>query len=136
MTYLLFLEKQLTDLATFISKLPVLDPSEAWSYDSGSDCYVATSETARTKKVPKAFEASPATDKHPAQVQVFNEDVLVGYWKSTKQSGAIPLSERNAMAERCSRLKEAVVRTREEANGIEVTDVSVAKLILDKIFGI
>ena len=30
MTYLLFLEKQLTDLHTFVKKLPVLDAAESW----------------------------------------------------------------------------------------------------------
>src|SRR5262249_23174404 len=38
-TYLLFLEKQLVDLHTFIKKLPVLDASESWSFDSAADCW-------------------------------------------------------------------------------------------------
>ena len=33
-TYLLFLEKQLTDIHTFIRKIPVLDSSETWALDS------------------------------------------------------------------------------------------------------
>ncbi len=32
-TYLLFLEKQLVDMNTFIKKLPVLDASESWTFD-------------------------------------------------------------------------------------------------------
>jgi len=35
-TYLLFLEKQLTDLRTFVDKLPVLDPSVVWLQDPSS----------------------------------------------------------------------------------------------------
>src|ERR1700761_3880512 len=31
-THLLFLEKQLKDIETFLSKLPTLDPSEVWTY--------------------------------------------------------------------------------------------------------
>ena len=31
-TYLLFLEKQLVDMHTFIRKLPTLDPSETWTF--------------------------------------------------------------------------------------------------------
>src|SRR5262245_11612162 len=38
-TYLLFLEKQLTDLHTFIAKLPVLDAAESWSFDDAADCW-------------------------------------------------------------------------------------------------
>src|ERR1044072_294916 len=33
-TYLLFLEKQLIEIRTFLEALPVLDPSESWHYDS------------------------------------------------------------------------------------------------------
>ncbi len=33
-TYLLFLEKQLVDLHTFVKKLPVLDASETWNFDA------------------------------------------------------------------------------------------------------
>ena len=32
-TYLLFLEKQVVDLETFVTKLPSLDPSEVWEAD-------------------------------------------------------------------------------------------------------
>ena len=37
--YLLFLEKQLTDLHTFVRKLPVLDASEAWNLDPSTDAW-------------------------------------------------------------------------------------------------
>ena len=37
-TYLLFLEKQLVDLHTFVKKLPVLDASETWVFDASADC--------------------------------------------------------------------------------------------------
>src|SRR4051794_1872364 len=38
-TYLLFLEKQLADMHTFVKKLPTLDPAEAWEYDQAADCW-------------------------------------------------------------------------------------------------
>ena len=40
-TYLLFLEKQLTDVHTFVAKLPLLDPAEEWedSVDAVSGCW-------------------------------------------------------------------------------------------------
>jgi hypothetical protein len=31
-----------------------------------------------------------ATEKHPAQVEVYHEDVVVGQWKTVKFSGALP----------------------------------------------
>jgi hypothetical protein len=38
-TYLLFLEKQLTDLHTFVTKLPVLDAGESWVFEQAADCW-------------------------------------------------------------------------------------------------
>src|SRR5688572_15543780 len=38
-TYLLFLEKQLTDLHTFVKKLPTLDAAESWSFNESADCW-------------------------------------------------------------------------------------------------
>src|SRR5688500_7214775 len=71
-TYLLFLEKQLVDLHTFIKKLPVLDPSETWTLDASADCWATEPvQTLRTKKVPRNHVKAEATDKHPAQVEVY-----------------------------------------------------------------
>lgn len=135
-THLLFIEKQLVDLHTFVEKFPTLDPADEWAYRSDIDCYAtAPTETTRTKKVPKAFEASPATKEHPAQVQVFNEDVLVGYWSQVKFSGAIPAKDRNAMLERVRKLQDAVKIAREEANSADVIPRETGKPVLAFVFG-
>ncbi len=133
-THLLFLEKQLVDVTTFISKLPVLDPAEEWRYDSAVDQYVTKpSESARTKKIPKAFVKYEATKEHPAQVETFNEDVLVGYWRTIKMSGAIPAKQKNTMLEKARLLHEAVVKAREEANSIPAPDIHIGKAVFDYI---
>lgn len=134
-THLLFLEKQLKDLETFIGKLPTLDPSEEWTYQAASDQWAtAPAETVRTKKVPKAFVKYEATKEHPAQVETFHEDVVAGYWKTIKFSGAIPAREKNAMLDRVRELHEAVVKAREEANSLDVQSQSVGKQVFDHIF--
>lgn len=135
-THLLFLEKQVTDLHTFVSKLPALDPAETWFYDQAADGYATVpSETTRTKKVPKAFVAHEATKEHPAQVQVFNEDIIVGTWRTVKFSGAIPSKEKNAMLGRCTELKESIMLAREEANNMEVHLIKDSRKLLDYVFG-
>jgi hypothetical protein len=51
-TYLLFLEKQLVDLHTFIRKLPILDASETWTFDASADCWATEPmQTVKTKKI-------------------------------------------------------------------------------------
>ena len=135
-THLLFLEKQLTDVATFVGKLPTLDPADQWGYDQNADCFATPpSESTRTKKIAKPFVKYEATKEHPAQVEVVHEDVLVGNWKTIKFSGALPAKEKNDMLDRVRLLHEAVVKAREEANSREVSSVSVAKSILGFVFG-
>ena len=50
-TYLLFLEKQLSDLRTFIEKLPALDESDEWSSDPNSNLY-RTERTTTARRPP------------------------------------------------------------------------------------
>ena len=135
-THLLFLEKQLTDLHTFIEKLPTLDPGEEWNYNQAIDGYTSKPyETLKTKKVMKNHEKAPATEKHPAQVEVYTEDVVIGTWSSVKYSGAVPARERNEMLTRVTKLQDAVKVAREEANAMEVTPLGSGDAIFDYVFG-
>jgi hypothetical protein len=135
-TYLLFLEKQLTDLATFVGKLPVLDPSENWTFNESAGHYAAdVAQTVRSKKVPRNHVKAEATDKHPAQVEMYTEDITVGTWSTIKFSGALPATEVRAMASRVTRLQEAVKFAREAANSTEVVDVKVGDAVLGYLFG-
>jgi hypothetical protein len=134
-TYLLFLEKQLVDLHTFVKKLPVLDAAESWHYDASADCYATDPvQTVRTKKVPRNHVKAEATEKHPAQVEVYHEDVVVGYWRTVKFSGALPAQRVNELLERVEKLQSAVKFAREDANGTEVTDQTPGKKVFDYLF--
>ena len=135
-TYLLFLEKKLNDIQTFIAHLPTLDPSQKWDYSRDTDCYV-TAETWKyhTKKLPRILEKSPATDKHPAQVEVVHEDKNVGKWKTIYLSGAIPARDQHDMLARVKKLIEAVKKAREGANMIDVDNKVAGGAIFDFVFG-
>ena len=136
-THLLFIEKQVTDLETFIARLPVLDPGEQWAYDNAAGCWATIpSESTRTKKVPKAFVKYEATKEHPAQVETFHEDIQVGTWKTVKFSGAVPAKEKNELLDRVRALREGVVHAREQANGMEVKTIeNVGNAVLNFVFG-
>jgi hypothetical protein len=129
-TYLLFLEKQLTDIKTFVDKLPRLDPAETWTFDEGQDVWRSEAvETARTKKVPRNHIKYEATEEHPAQVEMYYEDVVVGTWTKVTFSGAMPARRLNALRERIEKLQDAVKTAREEANTIEVEDQRVGESV-------
>ena len=133
--FLLFLEKELTDLRTFILALPTLDVAEDWQRDVNSGLF-RSGETVRqsTKKVQKPLVLYPATDKHPAQTQLITEDVTTGFWHTVKQSGAIPAPEKAALAERVDKLLAAVKTAREEANAAEAPKVEVGGAIFGYLF--
>ena len=134
-TYLLFLEKQLVDLHTFVSKLPVLDSGEKWEFDPNQDHYTsATSTTNRTKKVLQHKILVEATDKHPAQVEKWQEDITVGYWDITKFSGAMPVKEKKELVSKVKQLQDAVKFARETANQLEIKQVKVADKLFDYLF--
>jgi hypothetical protein len=129
-TYLLFLEKQLTDVRTFISKLPTLDPAVQWHWDSAVGAWATDAvETHRSKKVPRVLVKAAATDKHPAQVDVWQEDVIDGYWSTIKFSGALPVDRVNQLLERVDKLSDAVKFAREAANSVPVTDVKIGDIV-------
>ncbi len=135
-TYLLFLEKQLTDLHTFVEKLPTLDAAEDWQFSKEADAYACKSyETTRTKKVKRNHVKTEATKEHPAQVETYDEDVIVGFWKTTKFSGAVPSQDKNKMLERVEKLQEAVKFAREEANSTEVKTMKIGESLLDFVVG-
>lgn len=134
-TYLLFLEKQLTDIGTFVQKLPTLDPAETWSFNEANASYSsAPARTTKSKKVMRNHVKAQATEHHPAQVDTYTEDVKVGEWSTIKFSGAIPSTRRNELLERVARLSDAVKYAREQANGTEVQDISVGSPVFKYLF--
>jgi hypothetical protein len=135
-TYLLFLEKQLNDVETFITKLPTLDASQKWSFDDNQQCY-ATDKTwqNRSKKVMKNHVRAAATDKHPAQVDVYHEDEVTGKFEQIRYSGALSISKKEALLGRVRKLKNAVLFAREQANSVDVKKQEVSKVLFGFVLG-
>lgn len=120
-SYLLYLEKQLDDVFTFINKMPQLDASEAWSFDPGQNLHRSVpTETTKTKKKMTPVVLYEATREHPAQVREVTEDVAVGFWSATKFSGALTADRKEVLVSRIQQLQKAVKFAREEANSAEV----------------
>ena len=127
-SFLLYLEKQLIHLHTFVEKLPTLDPAFTWSRDDGTGLFRAESvQTTKTKKVQRPIVLYPATVEHPAQTQLITEDVNVGTWTLTKHSGAIQETRQRVLLERVNKLLRAVKEAREEANSIKINERQVAE---------
>jgi hypothetical protein len=130
--FLLFLEKQISDLHTLVDKLPTLDEAEDWAKHDGTGLFkTAPIATHRTKKVQKPIVLYDATKEHPAQTQLITEDVVVGYWDTVKHSGALPAPRKKELLSRIEKLAQAVKFAREKANAADAETVSVGKSIFD-----
>jgi hypothetical protein len=133
--YLLWLEEELKNLKTFVDKLHVLDPSENWTFDPTKNAFVTASTfTNRTQKVRRALVLHAPAEHHPAQVESYNEDVVVGRWEQMKFSGALPLDYINDLRTRVEELTIAVKKARETANETAAPEVNVGKAIFSFIF--
>jgi hypothetical protein len=133
-THLLFLEKQIVDVRTFVSKLPVLDPSESWQEDANKNCYVTKPQRKiRTRKVTKPLVLYDATEKHPAQTQTIEEDIVVGEWETVLMSGRIPAAMKDVMLTRIDKLIDGIKMAREEANQTPADFCDIARPLFDYI---
>jgi hypothetical protein len=134
-TYLMYLEKQLQDVETFVQALPVLDIAQRWNFDQNQGLYVSEPTKAqRTKKVLKHKVLYEATKEHPAQIEKWNEDVAVGIWTTQKFSGAMSQVDKAKALKRIKDLQEAVKYAREAANAISIEQVKVGEKIFDYLF--
>lgn len=135
--YLLFLEKKLAELHSFCSDIPTLDPSKEWKWSEEQGYYVVPGETftVSTKKVMKSIVLYEATDKHPAQVQTYNEDVAVGRNVTKEFSGAMSPVEHKALMSRIEALQQAVKFAREEANRTPAELQYTGTKVLNYVFG-
>lgn len=134
-THLIFLEKQLIDIETFINSFPVLDPAEDWEWSDKAACYESKSKDShRTKKVQDVLIKYDATKEHPAQTELITKDVITGYWNSIKFSGNMKKTDKNDLLERVRMLSKAVKIAREEANSVEVKKSDFGTKVLSYIF--
>lgn len=135
-TNLLFLEKQVNDLESFISKLPTPDPAEEWTHDPAIGLLRSKpSQSIRTKKEPTRFVKAEATKEHPAQVEILYIDTPVGVWQKVLYSGCIPVDEKNTMLDRVRKLRDAIKAAREQANLAEIERQKCGEALLAFVFG-
>ncbi len=135
-TTLLFLDKQVNDLETFVSKIPTPDPAEEWAHDPNSGLLRGkANESLRTSKEPTVIVKYPATTEHPAQTELFTKDVPVGTWTQILYSGCIATDRKNAILARVRKLQDAIKVAKEQANMLEVERQKAAEALFGYVFG-
>lgn len=136
-THLLYLEKFLTEVRTFVATLPLLDPAIEWIEDTNAGAFRSKEpiNRVRTSKEPTVIVKYEATEHHPAQTEIVHIDKAVGTWVETRFSGAISRADKVQMHDRVVTLRDAVRQARERANSTEVVQHKEGAKILKFIFG-
>lgn len=122
-TYLLQLEKQVAHMRELAVTIPTLDPALGFEPDSdaGKGIWKAREVVKeKTKKVKKILTAAPATDKHPAQVQVYDADEVVGQIREQQWSALTTPAVKSEILANIDILQRAVKQARSRANSTEI----------------
>lgn len=138
-TSLLQLEKHLLQVRELALSIPTLDPAQGFEPDKASEKGVWKAREVtknRTKKVKKVLVLAPATDKHPAQVQPYDDDEVVGTLLEQEWSALTTPALKSEVLNRCDTLIQQVKKARSRANSIEldVTGNKIGKQLLDYVF--
>lgn len=133
---LLNLENKLAILRRVYAGIPTHDPLKVWEEDQNTGVMVSRATSVRTKKVPRSHTLAKATKEHPAQVEMWMEDITVGDWMTTIHSGMVSHVEKRDFLERIDSLAREVKRARQRANDREQADArEIAAFIRGYIHG-
>jgi hypothetical protein len=83
--------------------------------------------------VPKTHVSYEATKEHPAQIEVYHEDIRVGEREQIMHSGALTLARKRVLLGRIDDMLKEVKQARQRANDIEVKEIEIADLIFGVI---
>ncbi len=137
-TFLMQLDKRLSELRGVYDAIPTLDPKYEWSAsnDKGKGIFGAAPETRnRTEKVPVHKILVPATDHHPAQVAGWNEDRVIGRFTTKRWTGAISPEQKYELLKRIDLLQRAVKRALSAANKAEHKKDRIGRQVFEFIHG-
>lgn len=133
---LLNLESKLAELGKVLKSIPVNDTARKWTWNEQIEAFVSAPQTTfRTEKHLKNHIKYEATDKHPAQVEMYTEDERVGEWTTIIHSGAMQPAQKRELLERWEALSLAVKTARQRANDVDVSTIKVSEAIVTYLRG-
>jgi|WetSurSiteA1Bulk_404760.scaffolds.fasta_scaffold52680_2 hypothetical protein len=134
-TFLLTLEHRLEKIRQLILNAPTLPNGLKWTEDSqkGADVFKLAEEliTYRTRKISVPFVLSPATDKHPAQVQKEERTETIGSYREMQWDSRVTSHTKSILLERVDKMLVAVRKAVRKANDVEASDATIGKKLFD-----
>lgn len=139
-TFLLGLETKLKVIRDVLQAIPTLPPGFTWSFDAQQALPGVWRRNEpevrfKTEKAVKHQVLVPATDKFPAQIEKWNEDVPVGKIITIHCCGMMSPHDKSQLLARVDTLARAVKQARQRANSVEIDNVTVGKSMVDYILG-
>jgi hypothetical protein len=132
---LLGLEARLVKIREVYASVPTLDATKHWIPAEGQGHGVWQTkfpeETTKTEKRVTPVVMSPATDKHPAQIQAVASDTVVGKFTKVHRSGAATALQKAEALKRVDELLVEIKRARMRANETEVVKTKVAEVLVN-----
>ena len=136
-TFLLGLESRLKVVRDMYANIPTLSVGTEWKQDEAKGAGVWSiahpEETMKTMKTTKSKVLYEATDKHPAQIDKWEEVENVGKYTKFVWCGMVTPARKSQLLDRIDTLIRAVKKARQRANSVEVVSVNVGKSIMDFI---
>lgn len=136
-TFLLGMESRLKQLREIYDAVPTLAVGTEWKLDEskGDGVYsiVHPEEAMKTQKTTKSKVLYEATDKHPAQIDKWEEVENVGKYTKYIWCGMVTPARKSQMLNRVDELIRAVKKARQRANSVEVVSASIGKSLMDYI---
>lgn len=136
-TFLLGLEQKLKDIRNMYAAIPTLQVGVEWENDEtiGKGIYrmIHPEEKLRTELKFKSQVLYEATDKHPAQIEKWQEQVPTGKYIRNIWSGMMTSAAKHEYLAKIDRLISAVKAARQRANSQEVVTSKIGKALIDFI---
>lgn len=138
-TFLLGLENKLKSLRSIYFQIPTLTPEITWEADAnaGDNIYRSKDVDIRSKtaKQIKSRVLYDATKEHPAQIEKWTEDSVVGHFKTSVTSSMMPAADKAALLGRIDKLIQATKQARMRANNVEASAGKIAGSLFKYING-
>jgi hypothetical protein len=136
-SFLLYYAKRLSEWRTKLLTIPTLAVEIDWVYDQNIGMFRSKEPVVvqRTAKLPNVLTKAEATERHPAQTEVYYTDSAIGQYERTEFSGAERVDLKTALLTRVDMLIEATKFAIESANAdVVVKEDKIADPLFDYLF--
>ena len=138
-TFLLGMESRLKEFRQVVEVAPTLAPGVAWEKDEtiGKGVYRVKTPDEKLKTANTFMHKVlyDATDRHPAQIEKWEEQVAVGKYITNVSSGMLSPADKSAVLGRLDAMIQGVKKARMQANMTEASEDQVGQAMMNYILG-